>query len=99
MLVEYINILVLILHNARALADRSTIEHPAKIELPPGNTDLEIQYTGLSFVAPEKVRFKYRLEGYDKDWTEAGTRRAAYYTNIPPGKFRFRVIAANNDGV
>jgi hypothetical protein len=56
------------------LADRSTIEHPAKIELSPGNTDLEIQYTGLSFVAPEKVRFKYRLEGYDKDWTEAGTR-------------------------
>ncbi len=98
-MVEYINILVLILHNARALADRSTIEHPAKIELPPGNTDLEIQYTGLSFVAPEKVRFKYRLEGYDKDWTEAAPRRAAYYTNIPPGKFRFRVIAANNDGV
>ena len=83
----------------RVLANKSPVERPAKIELPPGNADLEIQYTGLSFVAPEKVRFKYRLEGYDKDWTEAGGRRTAYYTNIPPGSYRFRVIAANNDGV
>jgi hypothetical protein len=67
--------------------------------MPPGNTDLEVQYTGLSFVAPEKVRFKYKLEGYDDDWTEAGARRTAYYTNIPPGKYQFRVIAANNDGI
>ena len=53
----------------------------------------------LSFVAPEKVRFKYRLEGYDRDWVDAGDRRAAYYNNIPPGSYTFRVKAANNDGV
>lgn len=82
-----------------ALANKKNVGNPAKIELSPDNTDLEVRYAGLSFVAPEKVRFKYRLEGYDKDWTEAGTRRTAFYTNIPPGNFRFRVIAANNDGV
>src|SRR6185295_16061749 len=47
----------------------------------------------------EKVRFKYKLEGYDLDWVDAGNRRAAYYSNIPPGRYTFRVIAANNDGV
>src|SRR5262249_29876811 len=48
---------------------------------------------------PARVRFRYRLEGFDRDWVDAGFRRAAYYTNIPPGPYRFRVIAANNDGV
>jgi signal transduction histidine kinase len=60
---------------------------------------VEIHYTGLSFVAPSKVRFKYKLEGFDKAWVDAGTRRVAYYTNLPPGAYRFRVIACNNDGV
>jgi ligand-binding sensor domain-containing protein/signal transduction histidine kinase len=83
----------------RILANKISIERPAKIELPPGGADLEIQYTGLSFIEPEKVRFKYKLEGYDTDWVEAGTRRTAYYTNIPPGNYQFRVIAANNDGI
>lgn len=82
-----------------ALANRDEIERPARIELPPGNSDLEVRYAGLSFVAPEKVRFKYRLEGYDDEWIEAGTRRTAYYTSIPPGSYLFRVVAANNDGV
>ncbi len=66
---------------------------------PPGQGDLEIHYTGLSFAAPEKVRFRYRLEGYDAQWIEAGARRVAYYTNIPPGRYRFRVLATNSDGV
>jgi signal transduction histidine kinase/ligand-binding sensor domain-containing protein len=84
-----------------ARTNKKIVDRPARVELAAGNTDLEIRYAGLSFVAPEKVRFKYRLEGYDDDgdWTEAGTRRAAYYTNIPPGNFRFRVVAANNEGV
>jgi signal transduction histidine kinase len=57
------------------------------------------EYAGLSFAAPSKVRFKYRLEGFDHDWIDAGTQRAAYYTNIPPGEYRFHVIARNSDGV
>jgi ligand-binding sensor domain-containing protein/signal transduction histidine kinase len=69
------------------------------LELPPGRQALEFGYTALSFLAPEKVRFRYRLEGFDEDWTDAGTRRTARYTNVPPGRYTFRVIASNNDGV
>lgn len=61
--------------------------------------DLEIEYTALSFLAPANVRFRYRLEPYDRDWVEAGGRRTAYYTRVPPGRYTFRVIASNNDGV
>jgi signal transduction histidine kinase/ligand-binding sensor domain-containing protein len=64
-----------------------------------GHVHFEFDYAGLSFVAPQKVRYRYMLEGFDHGWTEAGTRRAAYYTNIPPGKYTFRVQAANNDGL
>jgi PAS domain S-box-containing protein len=67
--------------------------------LPPGNERIEFHYTSLSFTAPENVRFRYKLEGLDKHWMEAGTRRIAYYTNVPPGSYRFRVIASNNDGL
>ncbi len=65
----------------------------------PGRGEIEVHYAGLSFLEPEKVRFKYRLEGFDQGWVDPGTRRVAYYTNIPPGAYRFRVAAANNDGV
>ncbi len=65
----------------------------------PGRGDLVFRYAGLSFLAPEKVRFKYKLEGYDLDWVDAGDRRTAYYSNIPPGRYVFNVKAANNDGV
>jgi ligand-binding sensor domain-containing protein/signal transduction histidine kinase len=65
----------------------------------PGHSRFSFEYTGLSFVAPQKVQFRYRLEGFDRDWIEAGTRRAAYYTNIAPGNYRFRVLARNNDGL
>jgi PAS domain S-box-containing protein len=67
--------------------------------LPPRTTDLELSYTALSLAVPEKVRFRYRLEGVDKDWQDAGTRREAFYTRLGPGKYHFRVIACNNDGV
>ncbi len=59
----------------------------------------QFDYAALSFTAPQKVRYRYMLEGFDKTWTEAGARRTAYYTNIPPGSYTFRVQAANNDGV
>ena len=64
-----------------------------------GHVHFEFDYAGLSFVAPQKVRYRYMLEGFDHGWTEAGARRTAYYTNIPPGKYTFRVQAANNDGL
>jgi signal transduction histidine kinase len=67
--------------------------------LPSGATRLDFYYTAPSFVAPENVRFKYKLEGFDKDWIDSGTRRIAYYTNLRPGNYNFRVIASNNDGV
>jgi ligand-binding sensor domain-containing protein/signal transduction histidine kinase len=79
--------------------DGESIAPSKTIELAPGKSRLDFYYTALSFVAPEKVRFKYRLEGFDSDWVDGGTRRVAYYTNLRPGRYQFRVIAANNDGV
>lgn len=67
-------------------------------QLPLGAGEVEIHYAALSYLAPEKLRFKYMLEGFDKDWVDAGSRRFAYYANLPPGQYRFRVIAGNIDG-
>jgi ligand-binding sensor domain-containing protein/signal transduction histidine kinase len=69
------------------------------LKLAPHQDNLEIRYTGLSFIKPEQIRFRYRLEGLDKSWTEAGARRSAYYPYLPPGRYTFRVIAANSDNV
>jgi signal transduction histidine kinase/ligand-binding sensor domain-containing protein/CheY-like chemotaxis protein len=66
---------------------------------PPGKGNIEVRYTGLSFVVPERVIFAYKLEGYDEDWTQPGTRRTAYYTNIPYGTYNFRVKARNHEGI
>jgi signal transduction histidine kinase len=64
-----------------------------------GTHSVEIGYAGLSLSIPERVQFRYKLEGTDKDWQNVGTRRQAYYNNLGPGSYRFRVIACNNDGV
>ncbi len=64
-----------------------------------GHVHFQFDYAGLSFIAPQKVRYRFMLEGFDRGWTEAGTRRSAYYTNIKPGRYTFRVQAANNDGL
>ncbi len=69
-----------------------------ELKIAAGHVHFEFDYAGLSFVAPQKVRYRYMLEGFDHSWTEAGPRRTAYYTNIPPGHYIFRVQAANNDG-
>lgn len=69
------------------------------INLAPGKKRFEFHYAALTFIEPEKVRFKYFLEGFDDDWVDAGSRRIAYYTNLPPGHYTFKVIAANKDGV
>lgn len=67
--------------------------------LPPGSSGLRIDYTALGYTMPERIRFRYRLDGVDRDWVEAGTRRAAYYTNLGPGEHHFSVVATNEDGV
>jgi signal transduction histidine kinase len=69
------------------------------VVLQPGSRAVEFHFTALSFVDPSKVKFRYRLEGFDRDWVEAGARREAFYTNLPPGSYRFRVLASNDDGV
>ncbi|HEX4945922.1 MAG TPA: two-component regulator propeller domain-containing protein [Blastocatellia bacterium] len=83
----------------RVVVDDKDVAMNAAITLPPGTARFEFYYTGLSFIAPNKVTFKYKLESFDPDWIEAGTRRVAWYTNIPEGKYRFVVLACNNDGV
>lgn len=72
---------------------------PPLLEVPPGRHQIEIRYTGLSLVSPKRVLFRYRLKGVDNDWVPAGTRRFAQYTFLPPGDYRFQVIACNSDGV
>jgi len=67
--------------------------------LAPDHQRLEFPYSGLSFAAPNKVLFKYRLDGFDRDWVDAGAKRTAFYTRLPAGSYRFHVIACNNDGV
>ncbi|HYJ88078.1 MAG TPA: two-component regulator propeller domain-containing protein [Pyrinomonadaceae bacterium] len=79
--------------------DDQTFAPSSRIELPAGTTRFDLYYTAPSFVAPEKVRFRYKLDGFDKDWIDSGTRRIAYYTNLRPGAYTFRVIASNDDGV
>ncbi|GEM_PF-1309724 len=83
----------------QVLVDRQPIDLAQKLQLTPGSKNLEFHYTGLSFLAPQKVKFKYQLVGYDDDWIDAGTRRTAFYTNIAPGNYQFRVKACNNDEV
>ena len=83
-----------------ARIDNETVGNlPKQIEILPGQENLEIDYTGLSFIKPEQVRFRYRLEGLDEDWTEAGNRRTAFFPHLAPGEYTFRVIAANSDNV
>jgi ligand-binding sensor domain-containing protein/signal transduction histidine kinase len=69
------------------------------VTIPPGHEQLEIHYTALNFPAPREVQFKYRLEGHETAWTEAGDTRVAYYNKVPPGNYRFHIIARNEDGV
>ena len=83
-------------HIEQIIADRKVVSDR---RLPPLTRDLEIDYTALSLVAPEKNRFKYKLEGHDRDWQDAGNRRQAFYNDLPPRHYRFRVMASNNSGV
>ncbi len=80
-------------------ANGKTYDASNGLRLPPGIRDLKIDYTALSFVAPEKVQFRYQLEGQDRNWREVANDREAQYSNLPPGDYVFRVTAANNSGV
>lgn len=75
------------------------VADPRGIELAAGTRNLSIDYTALSLSVPNRVAFKYKLEGVDRDWVDPGTRRQAFYTNLGPGRYRFRVIAANDKGL
>jgi signal transduction histidine kinase/ligand-binding sensor domain-containing protein len=80
-------------------ANGRTLDPAPGLRLAAGTSDLQIDYTALSLQNPQRVRFRYRLTGVDKGWTDAGARREAFYTRLEPGRYRFQVIAANNDGV
>lgn len=90
-------------HVEQITADRQRFDVASagneQLRLPALLRDVQIDYTALSLVAPEKVRFRYKLEGWDRDWQDAGSRRQAFYNNLPPRNYRFRVIACNNSGL
>jgi signal transduction histidine kinase/ligand-binding sensor domain-containing protein len=87
-------------HIEEIFIDKKEIENRGNaVEIQPGQNNLEINYTGLSLINSPLVKFRYRLEGLETDWNEVGTRRAAFYNNLPPGEYEFRVLAANRDGV
>lgn len=87
------------LHIQRIVVDSKIYSARTALNFPPLTRDLEIDYAALSLVISQRVHYRYKLEGHDQDWQEAGTRRAAFYNDLPPGKYKFRVIACNNDGV
>jgi signal transduction histidine kinase/ligand-binding sensor domain-containing protein len=93
------NLLAPPVHIEEVIADRRSYAPRGNLRLPPITRDIEIDYTALSLMAPRKVRFRYRLEGHDVNWQEPGTRRQAFYSDLPPGKYHFHVTACNNDGV
>jgi signal transduction histidine kinase/ligand-binding sensor domain-containing protein len=86
-----------LLADGQSVMDAAGDEGPLRIS--PGHNRFEFRYTGLSLAAPQKVKFKYRLEGLESEWVDAGSKRVAEYSFIPPGDYAFRVIACNNDGI
>ena len=83
----------------RMTVNRRDVDLRASSVVPPGAREIEFDYAALSLRAPDRVRYRYKLEGYDKDWVDAGARREAYYTNLSPGDYVFRVVASNDSGV
>ena len=84
----------------KTLSDRKPLAiESGSVRVEPGHRNLEFCYTALSLRSPEKNKFKFKLGGFDSDWVDAGTRRAAYYNNLAPGRYEFHVLACNNDGV
>jgi len=82
-----------------ATVDQGTVPVSKAIRIAPFKENLEIQYTALSFIKSDQIRFRYMLEGLDTNWVHPGPRRTAYYSHLPPGSYVFHVIASNSDGV
>jgi len=82
-----------------ALLDRVPMLVTVPLRIRPGQENLEIHYTAPTFIKPAQINFKYKLEGQEPQWVDAGSRRTAYYSHLPPGKYTFRVIASNSDGI
>lgn len=82
-----------------ATVERGQIDIRRGLTIEPGQKNIEINFTGINLIKSEQIKFKYKLEGHDPDWVDAGTRRIAYYSYLPPGTYTFRVIAANSDGI
>lgn len=80
-------------------ADERVHRDPESVELPAATANIQIDFAVLSLVDPGRVRARYRLEDFDRGWVDAGTRRQAFYTNLAPGKYTFRVVGTNNDGI
>ncbi|WP_158945147.1 sensor histidine kinase [Granulicella sp. S190] len=87
------------IHIERVVAETKSYPVNDPVHFPKSTKNIEINYTGLSFVIPQRVRFRYKLQGYDTQWQEVGSRRSAFYTNLRPAKYTFQVIGCNNDGV
>lgn len=83
----------------RLLIDGTEADLTRPVVVPPGQNDIQIHYTAINLLSPEKVRFKIRLEPLDRDWEATGSRREVRYDKLPPGDYRFRVIASNDDGI
>jgi signal transduction histidine kinase/ligand-binding sensor domain-containing protein len=81
------------------VVDRKEFPASGNVRLAPHPRDLQINYTSPTFLIPRNVKFRYRLDGYEHDWHDAGTRRQAFYTDLPPGNYSFSVMACNSDGV
>jgi signal transduction histidine kinase/ligand-binding sensor domain-containing protein len=88
---------VLPVHIEGLVADARRLGAGPHLRLAPKTSTIEIDYSAVTFSSPKKVRYRYRLDGFDREWREAGTRREALYTNLPPGEYRFHVGAANNE--
>ena len=86
-------------HIERMVADAAVVDTRKAVRLRRFTRDVQFDYTALSLVEPRRVRFRYKLQGYDSNWQEAGTRRQAFYTNLSPRAYRFQVMACNNDGL
>src|SRR5215469_251903 len=86
-------------HIEQITADGKTYDPAQGLQLPARVQHIDIDYTALSLVAPEKNRFRFMLKGYDRDWQDVGNRRQAFYTNLPARNYHFRVIASNNGEV
>ena len=83
----------------RIILDRAPLSVGQFVQVRPNQENLEIEYTGINWQRPQQIRFKYQLVGFNQDWVEAGTRRTAYFSHLPPGDYTFKVIADNGEGL